>query len=82
MPRETKITEADLNQQMRDDYEKYAPCLHVSVRVSNSCLQRALERQAKFKGVSVEEYCGEAIVAVLIMDETDRNADDDSHDLR
>jgi hypothetical protein len=77
MPTETKTTEADLNQQMRDDYEKYAPCLHVSVRVSNSCLQRALERQAKFKGVSVEQYCEEAIVAVLIMDETDRNADED-----
>ena len=71
MPKETKITETDLNQQMRDDYEKYAPCLHVSVR--DSRLQRALERQAKFKGVSVEQYCEEAIVAVLIMDETDRN---------
>ena len=77
MPTETKITEADLNQQMRDDYEKYAPCLHVSVRVSNSRLQKALERQAKVKGVSVEQYCEEAIVAVLIMDETDRNADKD-----
>ena len=57
MPGETKITEAALNQQMRDDYEKYAPCLHVSVRVSNSRLQRALERQAEVKGVTVEQ-CG------------------------
>jgi len=45
--------------------------------VSNYRLQRALERQAKFKGVSVEQYCEEAIVAVLIMDETDCNADED-----
>ena len=72
MPTEIRITVADLHQQMRDDYEKYAPCLHVSVRMSNSHLQRALERQAKIKGVSVEQYCEEAIVAVLIMDETDR----------
>jgi hypothetical protein len=77
MPKVTRITESDLNQQMRNDYEKYRPCLHVSVRVSNLRLQRALERQAKFKGVSVEQYCEEAIVAVLIMHETDRNADED-----
>ena len=66
---ETKNTEASLNQQRRD-FENYAPCLQVSLRVSNSRLQSALERQAKLKGVTVEQYCEEAIVAVLIMDET------------
>ena len=38
---------------------------------------RAPTSQGNAADRRVEQYCEEAIVAVLIMDETDRNADED-----
>jgi hypothetical protein len=40
-------------------------------------LTESARASSKIQGRHVEQYCEEAIVAVLIMDETDRNADED-----